>query len=111
MPRAISPPNLGATGTPMNPLANCNMVGLPIDSRIGMDRSEMMQVTTYRYKIDFHSGDSLPDELDTRVLPIVRGNDTKKYSQFLFKSSVAPTLIPKRFKILNIPKYDGIMDP
>nr|XP_016455166.1 PREDICTED: uncharacterized protein LOC107779289 [Nicotiana tabacum] len=43
--------------------------------------------------------------------PVLKGPDSKKYTQLPFKSSAAPELIPKRFKMSDIPKYDGTLDP
>nr|XP_009801531.1 PREDICTED: uncharacterized protein LOC104247270 [Nicotiana sylvestris] len=45
------------------------------------------------------------------VPPVSKGPDSKKYTQFLFKPSVAIELIPKRFKMPDLPKYDGTSDP
>ncbi|XP_070021963.1 uncharacterized protein [Nicotiana sylvestris] len=45
------------------------------------------------------------------VPPVIRGVDMDKYSQQPWKPSVAPLPIPKKFKIPDIPKYDGITDP
>ncbi|XP_070045676.1 uncharacterized protein [Nicotiana tomentosiformis] len=43
--------------------------------------------------------------------PVLKGPDSKKYMQLIFKPSAAPDLIPKRFKMPNILKYDGTSDP
>ncbi|XP_070046292.1 uncharacterized protein [Nicotiana tomentosiformis] len=37
--------------------------------------------------------------------------DSKKNTQLSYKPSVAPELIPKKFKILDVPKYDGTSYP
>ncbi|XP_019260063.1 PREDICTED: uncharacterized protein LOC109238085 [Nicotiana attenuata] len=43
--------------------------------------------------------------------PVLKGPDSKKYTQLPYKPSVAPELILKRFKIPDVPKYDGTSDP
>ncbi|XP_019251257.1 PREDICTED: uncharacterized protein LOC109230189 [Nicotiana attenuata] len=43
--------------------------------------------------------------------PVLKVPDFKKYTQLSYKSCVAPELIPKRFKMLEVPKYDGTSDP
>ncbi|XP_070034871.1 uncharacterized protein [Nicotiana tomentosiformis] len=45
------------------------------------------------------------------VPPVLKGPDPKKYTQLMYMPSVAPELIPKRFKIHEVPKYDGTSDP
>ena len=48
----------------------------------------------------------------TQGAPLVlKGPDTKKYFQLPFKPSADPELIPKRFKIPDILKYNGTLDP
>lgn len=42
---------------------------------------------------------------------VLKGPDSKKYTQLPFKSSAALELILKRFKMSNIPKYNRISDP
>ncbi|XP_059315678.1 receptor-like protein EIX2 [Lycium ferocissimum] len=39
--------------------------------------------------------------------PILKGPDSKRYIQRPFPPSAAPKLIPKRFKMLDIPNFDG----
>jgi len=43
--------------------------------------------------------------------PVLKGPDSKKYTQLPYKPSAAPELIPKRFKMPEVPKYDGTSDP
>ncbi|XP_070050949.1 uncharacterized protein [Nicotiana tomentosiformis] len=43
--------------------------------------------------------------------PILRGMDTKKIVQKPFPPSVAPKPIPKKFRMPDIPKYNGTIDP
>ncbi|XP_059315834.1 uncharacterized protein LOC132066555 [Lycium ferocissimum] len=43
--------------------------------------------------------------------PILTGPETKYIVRRPFPPSAAPKLIPKRFKMPDIPKYDGTMDP
>ncbi|XP_070034988.1 uncharacterized protein [Nicotiana tomentosiformis] len=43
--------------------------------------------------------------------PVLKGPDSKKYTQLPYKPSVVPELIPKRFKMPEVPKYDGTSDP
>nr|XP_016453920.1 PREDICTED: uncharacterized protein LOC107778223 [Nicotiana tabacum] len=43
--------------------------------------------------------------------PVLKGPESKKYTQLPFKPSVSPELIPKWFKMPDIPKYDGTSDP
>nr|XP_016460360.1 PREDICTED: uncharacterized protein LOC107783848 [Nicotiana tabacum] len=43
--------------------------------------------------------------------PMLKGSDSRKYTQLLFKPSATPELILKRFKMSNMPKYDGTSDP
>ncbi|XP_070057151.1 uncharacterized protein [Nicotiana tomentosiformis] len=42
---------------------------------------------------------------------MLKGPDSRKYTQLSFKPSATPELIPKRFKMTDIPKYDGTSDP
>ncbi|XP_019225149.1 PREDICTED: uncharacterized protein LOC109206746 [Nicotiana attenuata] len=42
--------------------------------------------------------------------PILKGPDSKKYTKFPYKPSAAPELIPKRFKMPKMPKYNGTSD-
>ncbi|KAJ8541347.1 hypothetical protein K7X08_002163 [Anisodus acutangulus] len=43
--------------------------------------------------------------------PIMKGPHSKRCIQLLFQPSTALKLIPKRFKISDLPKYDGTKDP
>lgn len=43
--------------------------------------------------------------------PVLKGPDSKKYMQLPFKQSAAPEFILKKFKMPDIPKYDGTSDP
>ncbi|XP_019246703.1 PREDICTED: uncharacterized protein LOC109226379 [Nicotiana attenuata] len=43
--------------------------------------------------------------------PVPKGPDSKNYTQLPFKPSATPELIPKRFKMPDVPKYDGTSDP
>ncbi|XP_059285097.1 uncharacterized protein LOC132038444 [Lycium ferocissimum] len=43
--------------------------------------------------------------------PVLKGQDSKKFVQMPFPSSVAPMKIPKRFRMPDIPKYSGTTDP
>ncbi|XP_070045736.1 uncharacterized protein [Nicotiana tomentosiformis] len=43
--------------------------------------------------------------------PVLKGPDSKKYTQLLYKPSTEPELIPKQFKISDVPMYDGTSDP
>ncbi|XP_070006890.1 uncharacterized protein [Nicotiana sylvestris] len=45
------------------------------------------------------------------VPPVIKGIDMDKYSQQPWKPSEAPLPIPKKFKMPDIPKYDGTTDP
>nr|XP_016501323.1 PREDICTED: uncharacterized protein LOC107819697 [Nicotiana tabacum] len=45
------------------------------------------------------------------ALPVLKGLDSKKYTQLPYKPSTAPKLVPKRFKMPSVPKYDGTSDP
>nr|XP_009625034.1 uncharacterized protein LOC104115987 [Nicotiana tomentosiformis] len=45
------------------------------------------------------------------VPPVIKGVDIGKYSQQPWKPSATPLPIPKRFKMPDIPKYDGTTDP
>ncbi|XP_009757891.2 uncharacterized protein [Nicotiana sylvestris] len=42
---------------------------------------------------------------------VIKGVDIDKYLQQPWKPSVAPLLIPKKFKMPDIPKYDGTINP
>lgn len=42
--------------------------------------------------------------------PTIKGGDTKKYEKLPFKPNAASLLIPKRFKMPDIPRCDGTMD-
>ncbi|XP_070045026.1 uncharacterized protein [Nicotiana tomentosiformis] len=43
--------------------------------------------------------------------PVLKGPDSKKYTQFPYKPSATLELISKHFKMLDVPKYDGTSDP
>ncbi|XP_070042720.1 uncharacterized protein [Nicotiana tomentosiformis] len=43
--------------------------------------------------------------------PVLKGPESKKYTQLSFKPSAALELIPKIFMMPDIPKYDGTFDP
>ncbi|XP_070014413.1 uncharacterized protein [Nicotiana sylvestris] len=43
--------------------------------------------------------------------PVLKGPDSKKYTQLPYKPSAATNLIPKRFKMPEVPKHDGTSDP
>nr|XP_018627617.1 uncharacterized protein LOC104100177 [Nicotiana tomentosiformis]XP_018627618.1 uncharacterized protein LOC104100177 [Nicotiana tomentosiformis] len=43
--------------------------------------------------------------------PVLEGPNSKKYIQLPYKLSAAPELIPKRFKMPKVPKYDRTSDP
>ncbi|XP_059310295.1 uncharacterized protein LOC132061512 [Lycium ferocissimum] len=43
--------------------------------------------------------------------PVLKGPDSKKFIQMPFPPSVAPMKIPKRFRMPDIPKYNGTTDP
>nr|XP_016484187.1 PREDICTED: uncharacterized protein LOC107804770 [Nicotiana tabacum] len=43
--------------------------------------------------------------------PILKGVDSKKFVQKPFPSSVAPKPIPKKFRMPDVPKYNGTPDP
>jgi len=45
------------------------------------------------------------------ALPVLKGRDSNKYTQLSFKPSMTPELIPKLFKMSDVPKYDGTSDP
>ncbi|XP_070022206.1 uncharacterized protein [Nicotiana sylvestris] len=47
----------------------------------------------------------------SRAPPILKGLDSKKFVQKPFPPSAAPKLIPKKFYMLEIPKYNGNTDP
>ncbi|XP_070045518.1 uncharacterized protein [Nicotiana tomentosiformis] len=42
--------------------------------------------------------------------PVLKGPNSKKYVQLQYKPSAAPELNPKRFKMPEVPKYDGTSD-
>ncbi|XP_070032068.1 uncharacterized protein [Nicotiana tomentosiformis] len=43
--------------------------------------------------------------------PVLKDPNSKKYVQLSYNPSAAPELIPKRFKMPEVPKYDGTSDP
>ncbi|XP_075113214.1 uncharacterized protein LOC142182673 [Nicotiana tabacum] len=43
--------------------------------------------------------------------PILKGLDSKKFVQKIFPQSAAPKPIPKKFRMRDIPKYNGTTDP
>ncbi|XP_070050692.1 uncharacterized protein [Nicotiana tomentosiformis] len=45
------------------------------------------------------------------ALPILKDPNSKKYIHLPYKLSAAPKLIPKHFKMPEVPKYDGTSDP
>lgn len=47
----------------------------------------------------------------TGAPPVLKGLDSKKYTKLLFKPSATLELIPKRFKMSDIPKYDRNSNP
>lgn len=56
------------------------------------------------------TGRSLMDQIPGAP-PVLRAWIRKKYTQLPFKPIAAPELIPKRFMMPNIPKYDRTLDP
>nr|XP_009786865.1 PREDICTED: uncharacterized protein LOC104234914 [Nicotiana sylvestris] len=45
------------------------------------------------------------------AIPILKGLDSKKFVQKPFSQSAAPKPIPKKFRMPDIPKYNGTTDP
>ncbi|XP_070032699.1 uncharacterized protein [Nicotiana tomentosiformis] len=43
--------------------------------------------------------------------PVLKGQNSKKYTQLPYKPSATPELISKWFKMHDVPKYDGTSDP
>ncbi|XP_070026650.1 uncharacterized protein [Nicotiana sylvestris] len=59
------------------------------------------KVETYNSRVDKISG----------APPILEGLDSKKFVQRLFPPSTAPKPIPTKFRMPEIPKYNGMTDP
>ncbi|XP_070041246.1 uncharacterized protein [Nicotiana tomentosiformis] len=59
------------------------------------------KVKTYNSRVD-----QIP-----RAPPILEGLDSKRFVQKPFPSSAAPKPIPKKFRMPEIPKYNGITNP
>jgi len=59
------------------------------------------KVETYNSRVDQIPG----------APPILKGVDSKKFVQKPFPSSAAPKPIPKKFRMLDLPKYNGTSDP
>ncbi|XP_070049200.1 uncharacterized protein [Nicotiana tomentosiformis] len=59
------------------------------------------KVETYKFRVDQIPG----------APPILMGLDFKKFVQKPFPLSAAPKLIPKKFRMPEIPKYNGTTDP
>ncbi|XP_070004697.1 uncharacterized protein [Nicotiana sylvestris] len=59
------------------------------------------KVETYNSKVDQILGPP----------PVLKGLDSKKFVQKPFPPSAAPKLIPKKFRMLEILKYNGTIDP
>ncbi|MCE0482585.1 hypothetical protein HAX54_041494 [Datura stramonium] len=79
------------------------MIGTLINTSTNLSNGNQRQLEGY-YEREIHS----------RMNQILRApliSDTKKYSKLPFKSSATPTLIPKRFKMPDLLKYDGATEP
>ncbi|XP_060182256.1 uncharacterized protein LOC132611917 [Lycium barbarum] len=65
------------------------------------------QIDTNKKKVENYNSrvDQIPG-----APPIISGLDSKRYIRRPFPPSVAPKLIPKRFTMSDIPKYDGTTD-
>ncbi|XP_070029027.1 uncharacterized protein [Nicotiana sylvestris] len=59
------------------------------------------KVETYNSRVDQIPG----------VPPVMKGVDSKKFIQRLFPEEVAPKPIPKKFRMPELPKYNGTSDP
>ncbi|XP_070031129.1 uncharacterized protein [Nicotiana tomentosiformis] len=59
------------------------------------------KVETYNFRVDQIPG----------APPMIKGLDSKKFIQKPFPSSAAPKPIPKKFRMPEIPKYNGTTDP
>ncbi|XP_059294496.1 uncharacterized protein LOC132047471 [Lycium ferocissimum] len=59
------------------------------------------KVENYNSRVDQISG----------APPVLKGPDSKKFVQMPFSPSAAPMKIPKRFRMPDIPKYNGTTDP
>ncbi|XP_070032591.1 uncharacterized protein [Nicotiana tomentosiformis] len=89
------------------------------DATLVHDRQNPRQVreTTSDDADEEHVVDAFMREVNARMdqisgVPLIlKGLDSKKYTQLPHKSSATPELIPKRFKMLEMPKYDGTSNP
>ncbi|XP_060200435.1 uncharacterized protein LOC132628685 [Lycium barbarum] len=70
------------------------------------DLSSRMEQNEKKLNIFNSQVDQIPG-----VPQILKGPDSKKYVQLPFPPSAAPKLIPKRFKMTDLSKYDETMDP
>lgn len=109
-----SPPNNTATiENPRPGLANSGSGGTPsesCDGRSGIPINCDLQSLVLTLQKQLKEQNDRIEEIPG-VPPIIKGVDVDKYSQQPWKPSVAPLPIPKKFKMPDIPKYDGTTDP
>ncbi|XP_075089575.1 uncharacterized protein LOC107805464 [Nicotiana tabacum] len=109
----IPTPNNNTLENPRSGLANSGSGGIPSKSREGepgnLVNSDLQNLVLTLQKQLKEQSDRI--EQIPEVPPVIKGIDMDKYSQQPWKPSAAPLLIPKKFKMPDIPKYDGTVDP
>ncbi|XP_070050529.1 uncharacterized protein [Nicotiana tomentosiformis] len=58
-----------------------------------------------------YEGSECQHEPNPGCTTVLKGPNSKKYTQLPYKPSAPPELIPKRLKIPDVLKYDGTSDP
>ncbi|XP_059310228.1 uncharacterized protein LOC132061418 [Lycium ferocissimum] len=85
------------------------------DSRAGSSTEVLKMLETLAKRVD--STEKRVETYNSRVdqipgaPPLLKGPNSKRYVQRPFPPSAAPKLIPKRFKMPDIQKYNGTTDP
>ncbi|XP_070020135.1 uncharacterized protein [Nicotiana sylvestris] len=105
-------PNNNTIENPHSGLVNSGSGGTPNNSQegepgnaINSDLQTLVLTLQKQLKEQSERIEQIPG-----VPPIIKGVDMDRYSQQPWKPSAAPLLIPKKFKMPDIPKYDGTTD-
>ncbi|XP_070004362.1 uncharacterized protein [Nicotiana sylvestris] len=106
-------PNNNTLVNPRSGLVNSGSGGTPSESQEGepgnLVNSDLQNLVLTLQKQLKEQSDRIEQILG--VSPVIKEVDMDKYSQQPWKPNVAPLPIPKKFKMLDIPKYDGTIDP
>ncbi|XP_070022187.1 uncharacterized protein [Nicotiana sylvestris] len=106
-------PNNNTLENPRSGLVNSSSSGTPSESRDGepsnIVNSDLQNLVLTLQKQLKEQSDRI--EQIPGVSPVIKEIDMDKYSQQLWKPNASPVPILKKFKMPDIPKYDGITDP